>query len=88
MANGIGLIDDVPMVVLATGVAGELGEGEADPVLRVRLSSTEREESCLTEARSFSGTVSPALQRDSSASYLKGQRTNNIEIALYKHDTL
>ena len=77
MANGIGLSDGV--LLLATVTEGVLGKG--DPVLFERLSSTEREESCLTEARSFSGTVSPALHRDSSASYL--QKYVHVHMYMY-----
>ena len=64
MANGVGLSDGV--------VLGVASEGEN--ALLLRLSSAEREVrevSCLTEDCSFSGTVSPALHLDNSASYLQ-----------------
>ena len=69
MANGTGLSDGVPLLEMGVAMPGA---GEPPPLFK--LSSTVRVDSCLTDALSFSGTLSPARHRDSSASYLEEGR--------------
>ena len=87
MANGIGLIEGV--LLLAMGVPNEPGRvepGRGDPELLVKLSSAMGTDSCLVDARSFSGTVSPARHLDSSVSYLPGGKERNFVLVVdYNH---
>lgn len=82
MANGTGLIEGV--LLLAMGVPKEPGKGE--PEFLTELSSGGRTDSCLAEARSFSGTVSPARHLDNSASYLQRAQEKKFVFAVEYHD--
>ena len=73
MAKGTGLSDGVPVEGVPPSPAGPAPPSdEGESVRLFAMSSTESAatDSCLTEACSFSGTVSPDRHLDSSASYL------------------
>ena len=76
MAKGTGLRDGVPVEGIPPS-PGPVPPNKGESVRLFVVSSVEREatDGCLTEACSFSGTVSPDRHRDNSVSYLYNVHT-------------